>query len=181
MLTRLKARQRKRLQASADEEQRAATKCKASKAPNKRSVATTSGCPEQSSAKRKQKQLTPELFASSACTSAASSDPFCDSAVQPTSVRKQEQMMHRLAQETSKLSSHAWIVGDADARRKVISLNAYKLQRIPATAKILKLRSLSSVVFSRAGFGECWECEDLRELKATSQQMRKLVGCYDGR
>ena len=34
---------------------------------------------------------------------------------------------------------------------------------------------------ARAGFGECWECEDLRELKATSQQMRQLVGSYDGR
>ena len=161
MVTRLQARQRKRGLDSAAENQRPLAKPKATRGRNKRTAATTSDSAEQPASKRKERLLTSELFALGACDPSDPSAANFDSAVFPAAVRQQGQIMCRLLEELRKLSSCAWIVGDADARCKAIMRNAFDLQKIPATKRMLTKRSIS-VLYSGI-------CGTLHPLHASMQ------------
>ena len=143
MLTRLKDRQSKRAQDSAAEEQRPLAKPKATKGRNKRAAATTCDSVEQPVSKRKDRLLTQDLFALGARDPSDPGAPSFDSAVQPAPVRQQREIMSRLVQELRKLSTNAWVVGDADVRRKDMISIAWNLQNIPVTQRILIKRSIS--------------------------------------
>ena len=143
MLTRLKDRQSKRAQDSAAEEQRPLAKPKATKGRNKRAAATTCDSVEQPVSKRKDRLLTQDLFALGARDPSDPGAPSFDSAVQPAPVRQQREIMSRLVQELRKLSTNAWVVGDADVRRKDMISIARDLQNMPTTARTLTKRSMS--------------------------------------
>ena len=143
MLTRLKDRQSKRAQDSAAEEQRPLAKPKATKGRNKRAAATTCDSVEQPVSKRKDRLLTQDLFARGARDPSDPGAPSFDSAVQPAAVRQQRESMSRLVQELRKLSTNAWVVGDADVRRKDMISIAWDLQNMPTTARTLTKRSMS--------------------------------------
>jgi len=143
MLTRLKARQSKRAQDIAAEEQRPLAKAKVSRGRNKRTAATSSDSVEQPVPKRKERLLTSQLFALGACDPSDPSVASPDSAVQSSPVRQQSQIMCRLLYELRKLSSCAWVVGDADVRCKAIIRDAFDLQKIAACQRILKKRSIT--------------------------------------
>ena len=143
MVTRLQARQRKRGLDSAAENQRPLAKPKATRGRNKRTAATSSDSVEQPASKRKERLLTSELFALGACDPSDPSAANLDSAVFPAAVRQQGRIMCRLLEELRQLSSCAWIVGDADTRCKAIMRNAFDLQKIPATKRMLLKRSIS--------------------------------------
>ena len=143
MLTRLKDRQSKRAQDSAAEQQRPLAKPKATKGRNKRAAATTCDSVEQPVSKRKDRLLTQDLFALGACDPSDPGAPSFDSAVQPAPVRQQREIMSRLVQELRKLSTNAWVVGDADVRRKDMISIAWDLQNMPTTARTLTKRSMS--------------------------------------
>ena len=145
MLTRLKAKQRKRAQDSAAEDQRPLAKPKATQGRKKRTAATASDSAEQPVSKRKDRLLTPQLFALGARDPSDPSDASLDSAVRTAAVRQQSQIMHRVFEELRELSSCAWVVGDADVRCKAIMRDAFDLQTIPATQRILKKRSISGL------------------------------------
>ena len=151
MVTRLQARQRKRGLDSAAENQRPLAKPKATRGRNKRTAATSSDSVEQPASKRKERLLTSELFALGACDPSDSSAAQVDSAVFPATVRQQGRNMCRLLEELRKLSSCAWIVGDADVRCKAIMRNALDLQKIPATFRMLEKRSISVLYSSICG------------------------------
>ena len=151
MVIRLQARQRKRGLDSAAENQRPLAKPKATRGRNKRTVATSSDSVEQPASKRKERLLTSELFALGACDPSDSSAAQFDSAVFPATVRQQGRNMCRLLEELRKLSSCAWIVGDADVRCKAIMRNALDLQKIPATQRMLLKRSISVLYSSICG------------------------------
>ena len=135
MVTRLQARQRKRGLDSAAENQRPLAKPKATRGRNKRTAATSSDSVEQPASKRKERLLTSGSVALGACDPSDSSAAQFDSAVFPAAVRQQGQIMCRLLEELRKLSSCAWIVGDADVRCKAIIRDAFDLQNIPATKR----------------------------------------------
>ena len=143
MLTRLKDRQSKRDQDSAAEQQRPLAKPKATKGRNKRAAATTCDSVEQPVSKRKDRLLTQDLFALGARDPSDPGAPSFESAVQPAPVRQQRESMSRLVQELRKLSTNAWVVGDADVRRKDMISIARDLQNMPTTAKTLTKRSMS--------------------------------------
>ena len=143
MLTRLKDRQSKRAQDSAAEQQRPLAKPKATKGRNKRAAATTCDSVEQPVSKRKDRLLTQDLFALGACDPSDPGAPSFDSAVRPAPVRHQREIMSRLVQELRKLSTNAWVVGDADVRRKDMISIAWDLQNMPTTARTLTKRSMS--------------------------------------
>ena len=143
MLTRLKDRQSKRAQDSAAEQQRPSAKPKATKGRNKRAAATTCDSVEQPVSKRKDRLLTQDLFALGACDPSDPGAPSFDSAVRPDSVRQQREIMSRLVQELRKLSTNAWVVGDADVRRKDMISIAWDLQNMPITQRTLTKRSMS--------------------------------------
>ena len=151
MVTRLQARQRKRGLDSVAENQRPLAKPKATRGRNKRTVAASSDSVEQPASKRKERLLTSELFALGACDPSDSSAAQFDSAVFPATVRQQGRNMCRLLEELRKLSSCAWIVGDADVRCKAIMRNALDLQKIPATQRMLLKRSISVLYSSICG------------------------------
>ena len=151
MLTRLKGRHRKRVQDSAAEDKRPLAKPKATRGRNKRTAATTSDSVEQPASRRRERLLTSELFALGARDLSDPSAANFDSAVFPAAARQQGQIMCRLLEELRKLSSCAWIVGDADARCKAIMRNAFDLQKIPATARMLKKRSIIVLYSSICG------------------------------
>ena len=150
MVTRLQARQRKRGLDSAAENQRPLAKPKATRGRNKRTAATSSDSVEQPASKRKERLLTSELFALGACAPDPSAANF-DSAVFPAAVRQQGRIMCRLLEKLRKLSSCAWIVGDADVRCKAIMRNASDLQKIPATSRMLEKKSISVLYSSICG------------------------------
>ena len=143
MLTRLKDRQSKRAEDSAADQQRPLAKPKATKGRNKRAAATTCDSVEQPVSKRKDRLLTQDLFALGACDHSDPGAPSFDSAVQPAPVRHQREIMSRLVQELRKLSTTAWVVGDADARRKDMISIAWDLQNMPTTARKLIKRSMT--------------------------------------
>ena len=143
MVTRLQARQRKRGLDSAAENQRPLAKPKATRGRNKRTAATSFDSVEQPASKRKGRLLTSELFALGACDPSDPSAANFDSAVLPAAVRQQGQIMYRLLDELSKLSSCAWVVGDADVRCKDIIRDAFDLQIIPASWRMRTKRSIS--------------------------------------
>ena len=142
MLTRLKDRQSKRAEDSAADQQRPLAKPKATKGRNKRAAATTCDSVEQPVSKRKDRLLTQDLFALGACDHSDPGAPSFDSAVQPAPVRHQREIMSRLVQELRKLSTTAWVVGDADARRKDMISIAWDLQNMPTTQRTLRKRSM---------------------------------------
>jgi len=151
MLTRLKGRHRKRVQDSAAEDKRPLAKPKATRGRNKRTAATTSDSVEQPASRRRERLLTSELFALGARDLSDPSAANFDSAVFPAAARQQGQIMCRLLEELRKLSSCAWSVGDADARCKAIMRNAFDLQKIPATKRMLTKRSISVLYSSICG------------------------------
>ena len=151
IFTRLQARQRKRGLDSAAENQRPLAKPKATRGRNKRTAATSSDSVEQPGSKRTQRLLTSGSFALGACDPFDSSAAQFDSAVFPAAVRQQGRIMCRLLEELRKLSSCAWIVGDADVRCKAIMRNAFDLQKIPATQRMLKKGSISVLYSSICG------------------------------
>ena len=151
IFTRLQARQRKRGLDSAAENQRPLAKPKATRGRNKRTAATSSDSVEQPASKRKEMLLTSGSFAPGAFDPSDSSAAQFDSAVFPAAVRQQGRIMCRLLEELRKLSSCAWIVGDADVRCKAIMRNAFDLQKIPATQRILKKGSISVLYSSICG------------------------------
>ena len=128
MVTRLQARQRKRGLDSAAENQRPLAKPKATRGRNKRTAATSSDSVEQPASKRKERLLTSGSVALGACDPSDSSAAQFDSAVFPAPVRQQGQIMYRLLDELRKLSSCAWVVGDADVRRIAMIRDAFDLQ-----------------------------------------------------
>ena len=73
--------------------------------------------------------LTSELFAWGARDPSDLSAANVDNDVFPAAVRQQGQIMYRLLDERRKLSSCAWVVGDADVRCKAIMRNAFDLQK----------------------------------------------------
>ena len=80
LVTRLKARRRKRALDSAAEEQRPLAKPKATRGRNKRTAAATPDGVEQSVSKRKERLLTSELFAVGArdgCLRFVAETPIC--------------------------------------------------------------------------------------------------------
>ena len=143
MLTRFKDRQSKRAEDSAADQQRPLAKPKATKGRNKRAAATTCDSVEQPVSKRKDRLLTQDLFALGACDHSDPGAPSFDSAVQPAPVRHQREIMSRLVQELRKLSTTAWVVGDADARRKDMISIAWDLQNMPTTQRTLTKRSMT--------------------------------------
>ena len=151
IFTRLQARQRKRGLDSAAENQRPLAKPKATRGRNKRTAATSSDSVEQPASKRKERLLTSGSFALGACDPSDSSAAQFDSAVFPAAVQQQGRIMCRLLEELRKLSSCAWIVGDADVRCKAIMRNAFDLQKIPAKQRILKKGSISVLYSSICG------------------------------
>ena len=151
MLTRLQARQRRSAQDSAAEHQRPLAKPKASRGRNKRTLGTTCDSVEQPASKRKDRMLTPDLFALGACDPSDSSAASPDWAVRPAPVRQQGEIMYRLLCELRKLSSSAWVVGDADARCKAIIRDAFDLQKLPARQRILTKRSITVLYSSICG------------------------------
>ena len=151
IFTRLQARQRKRGLDSAAENQRPLAKPKATRGRNKRTAATSSDSVEQPASKRKERLLTSGSFALGACDPSDSSAAQFDSAVFPAAVRQQGRIMCRLLEELRKLSSCAWIVGDADVRCKAIMRNASDLQKIPATQRMLQKGSISVLYSSICG------------------------------
>ena len=157
MVTRLEARHRKRVLDSAAEEQRPLAKPKATRGRNKRTAATTFDGVEQPASNRKERLLTSELFAWGARDPSDLSAANVDNDVFPAAVRQQGQIMYRLLDELRKLSSCAWVVGDADVRCKAIMRNAFDLQKILATRRILRKRTIS-VLYS----GICGTLEPMR-------------------
>ena len=151
IFTRFQARQRKRGLDSAAANQRPLAKPKATRGRNKRTAATSSDSVEQPGSKRTQRLLTSGSFALGACDPSDSSAAQFDSAVFPAAVRQQGRIMCRLLEELRKLSSCAWIVGDADVRCKAIMRNASDLQKIPATCRMLVKGSISVLYSSICG------------------------------
>ena len=151
IFTRLQARQRKRGLDSAAENQRPLAKPKATRGRNKRTAATSSDSVEEPASKRKEMLLTSGSFAPGAFDPSDSSAAQFDSAVFPAAVRQQGRIMCRLLEELRKLSSCAWIVGDADVRCKAIMRNAFDLQKIPAKQRILKKGSIIVLYSSICG------------------------------
>ena len=151
MRARLRANQRQRAQNSAAEDQRALAKPKVTRGGKKRSAATTLDSVEQSAPKRKNRTLTPELFAPSAHNAFDASAASIDSAQQPSPVLQQRQAMHRLLHELRKLSTCAWVVGDAEKTRKAIIPKVCNLQTILATDKILTQRPMKALYTSICG------------------------------
>ena len=89
--------------------------------------------------------------------------------------------------ELRKLSSCAWVVGDADVRCKAMMRDAFDLQTIPATRRILRKRSIS-VLYS----GVCGAlqpirggvCQDYTHVSLTAswrveRQARRFVQAID--
>ena len=172
VLAELRARQRKRAQASAAEEQRPLAKPKAAKRQNKRTAGTTSDSVEQPVSKRQDRFLTPELFAVCARDPSDPGAASLDSAVQPSPVQQQRQSMHQLLKELRRLSSCAWVVDDADVRLQAMISEATNLQNIPATQKVLRNRSFSALYTGICG-----------ALKPTHEQEQdythvSLTACY---
>ena len=151
IFTRLQARQRKRGLDSAAENQRPLARPKATRGRNKRTAATSSDSVEEPASKRKEMLLTSGSLAPGAFVPSDSSTAQFDSAVFPAAVRQQGRIMCRLLEELRKLSSCAWIVGDADVRCKAIMRNAFDLQKIPAKQRILKKGSISVLYSSICG------------------------------
>ena len=151
MLTRLKDRQSKRAEDSAADQQRPLAKPKATKGRNKRAAATTCDSVEQPVSKRKDRLLTQDLFSQGARDHSDPGAPSFDSAVQPAPVRHQREIMSRLVQELRKLSTTAWVVGDADARRKDMISIAWDLQNMPTTQRKLKKRSMTVLYMGICG------------------------------
>jgi len=120
-LAELRAHQRKRAQASAAEERRAAAKAKASVRPGKRTQSTTSDSVEQPASKRQQQRITAESFTAFAHDPLEPSAASSSSAGQPAPGQQQSQRMVRLLQELQKLKKEGWLVYDL-ARYCVVPL-----------------------------------------------------------
>ena len=142
MLARLQARHRKRVQDAAAEEQRPAAKPKAAKRRSKASAETSAAPPTP---KENETVLISQFLALGANTAPEPSSARFDSAVQPAPLRQQRQLMYRLVEELCKLSTHAWVVGDDDVRRKALIADALLLQNIPSPQRILSKRSISGL------------------------------------
>ena len=187
MLTRLKAKQRKRAQDSAAEDQRPLAKPKATQGRKKRTAATASDSAEQPVSKRKDRLLTPQLFALGARDPSDPSDESLDSAVRTAAVRQQSQIMHRVFEELRELSSCAWVVGDADVRCKAIMRDAFDLQTIPATQRILNKRSIHGLYSGVCGALRPIRggvCQDSTHVSLTAswrveRQARRFVQAID--
>ena len=114
-LAALRARQRKRAQASAAEErmeaeeQRPHAKPKAAKRQKKRTAGTTFDSVEQPASKRQDRCLTTELFAASARDPSEPGAASSGTAVQPAPVQQQSRRMGRLLHELKKLLRYGLI------------------------------------------------------------------------
>ena len=150
-LTDLRARQRKRAQAtiaegqSQAEQQRAHAKPKAAKRQNKRTAGTTSDSVEQPASKRPQRCLTAELFTQCARDPSEPAVASSCSAAQPAQIQQKSQRMQQLWIELKKLRDDGWVVDDAMIELQDIIARTKDLRFIPATFAILRQQSMRAV------------------------------------
>ena len=156
-LTELRARQRKRAQTTAAEEQRETeqqrphAKSKAANRQKKRTAGTTSGSVEQPASKRQDRCLTAELFAANARDPSEPGDSSSGSTVQLVRTQQQCQRMGRLLHELKKLQDENWVVGDAKIELQDMIAQVTDLQQIPATQAVLRKRSVRALYTSICG------------------------------